>query len=138
METNRFQVSDQKCGEHIAQSKAIDIARRYITVLPHVRYTAVGINFRRLVEIAQPDDFIKDRFLKKGRWNKGHNGLLGLSLKFVYEHEDGRLNLALESGAFEVKEGGTNGETPWCARARQLPQRLSRLSHGCSGSRPYR
>ena len=110
VEKNRFQVADQKVAANVAQSKAIDIARSYIEVLPHVRYTAVGINFRSLVEMKEPDAFLKERFLSTGPWDQEQNPLLGVNLKFAYSYNDGRLNLSLEGGVAVRQKGEISEE----------------------------
>jgi hypothetical protein len=110
VEPTRFQVVDNKNAEDISQSKAVEIAQGYIRVLPHVRYTGVGINFRSLVEMEQPDVFLKERFLKPGPWDTEYNLLIGTSIKLVYSHDDGRLNLSLDGGVFVRKQGDRANE----------------------------
>jgi hypothetical protein len=105
VEKNRFQVSDENTAEDVSPSKAIEIAKRYIGVLPHVRYTAVGINFQSLVEMDHPDDFLVDRFLKIDPLHQEQNQLIGTSLKFVYPHEEGRLTLSLAGGSAIRRKG---------------------------------
>jgi hypothetical protein len=107
VETNRFQVSDQSSGDDVGQSKAIEIAVNYIQVLPHVRYTGVGINFRSLVEMEKPDDYLVEYFLKTGPLSREQNPLLGVSLKFVYPHDDARLSLSLAGGVVIHQQGDT-------------------------------
>lgn len=100
VETNRFQVTDQEFAGEVSKTKATDIAHRYISVLPHVKYTSVGINFRILLEMEEPDSFLVKRFLKVGPWNVAENPLKAMSLKLVYLlDEEGRLNLSLDAGA---------------------------------------
>ncbi len=97
VEPNRFQVADTKNVGDIGHSKAQHIAEKYISVLPHVRYTGVGINFRALVQVNQPDSFLKHHFLKDAPWVQ-QNPPIGINLKLVYTLDDGKLNLSLEGG----------------------------------------
>ncbi len=103
VETNRFQVSDQKTAGDVARSKIREIAQSYIGELPHVRYTAVGINFRSLVEMNEPDRFLIQKFLKAGPWDQQPNCLQGLSLTLAYPHDEGKLNLSLGGAAIELE-----------------------------------
>jgi hypothetical protein len=112
VETGRFQVTDQRTSENVDQSKAIAIARSYVKVLPHVRYTGVGINFRRLVEMNEPDAFLKRQFLKPGPWDQVQFPLLGVNIKFVYPHENGQLNLSLEGSVVLRQQGQEATQTP--------------------------
>ncbi|MCI0559947.1 MAG: hypothetical protein MN733_15760, partial [Nitrososphaera sp.] len=80
-------------------SKIAHIARKYIEVLPHVRYTAVGHNFRGFVDYANAEVFLKERFLKTGPWDSEKRSLEGFGLKFAYLLETGRISLSLDSAA---------------------------------------
>jgi hypothetical protein len=105
VETTRFLVVDRAAAGDVAHSKAPAIATRYIEVLPHVRYTAVGINFRTLVEMPDADAYVKGRFLKTGPWDSGERPLRAVSLTFSYALDGGRLNLSLEGAAVLIPEG---------------------------------
>lgn len=105
VEPKRFQVTDANGAGNVAQSKALDIARRYIEVLPHVRYTAVGNNIRVFTGIQSPQDFLKDRFIRPGSWDTEQQPLRELSLSFGYAHGDSRLTLSLEAGVLVHREG---------------------------------
>jgi len=107
VESTRFQVSDNENAADIRQSKAAAIARRYIEVLPHVRYTGVGSNFRSLVQVDEPDAFLSAKFLTPGRWNQEPNNLIGINLKLVYPHGDGRLTLSLAGSVLVRERDGT-------------------------------
>src|SRR2546428_392286 len=48
VEHGKLQVADLGVGDDPTGSKAAEIARRYVNTLPHVRYTAVGINFHSI------------------------------------------------------------------------------------------
>ncbi|SDW87631.1 hypothetical protein SAMN05421783_1107 [Thiocapsa roseopersicina] len=96
VEPNRFQVTEVNQCSDITDSKAISIARRYVEVLPHVKYTAVGTNFRGFSQIENPNEFLKARFIKPGPWDQQPLDLKAVTLSFAYAHEDARLTLALE------------------------------------------
>lgn len=112
VEPNRFQVTDQKAASNLAESKAVEITRRYIGVLPHVRYTGVGTNFRNFVAMEQPDAFLRERFLRPGPWNNERTPLHAVNLKFVYPHDGGQLTLSMEGGTLVRQEGEELTQTP--------------------------
>ena len=44
-------------------SKAIkDIAGKYLSIIPHVNYSAIGINPQKLIKFESPDSVIKEKF----------------------------------------------------------------------------
>ena len=98
VEPNRLHVTDTSATGGPQSSKVVDIARKYVEVLPHVRYSAVGMNFLSVVEHAEANAFLKDHFLKSGPWDSAHRPLQSMGLKFVYPLEGGRLILSLDSG----------------------------------------
>ena len=54
-------------------------------MLPHVRYTGVGVNFTSLLERPAPGEFLISRFLKPGDWNSETLQVKDLGLKFSYD-----------------------------------------------------
>jgi len=69
VEHNKLQVADLSVDDDPTGSKATEVARRYVNTLPHVRYTAVGINFHSVAEVPDPATSLKTRFLKSGPWD---------------------------------------------------------------------
>ena len=98
VEPNRLQVTDTSAMGGPQASKVVDIAQKYVEVLPHVRYTAVGINFRSLVEHADANAFLKDHFLKSGPWDSKDHSLQSVGLKLVYPLNGGRVILGVDGG----------------------------------------
>jgi hypothetical protein len=110
VEHEKLQVVDG-ATQQPSQSKAAEIAHRYVQTLPHVRYTAVGINFQAAIAIADPRGFLKERFLKPGSWDSERHVLQALGLRFVYPLSGGRMVASLDVG--EVSAIATNtGEEP--------------------------
>ena len=98
VESHRLQVTDTSATGGPQSSKVVGIARRCVEVLPHVRYSAVGINFRSLVEHADVDAFLKAHFLKSGVWDSAAHPLQTVGLKLVYPLDGGRVILSLDGG----------------------------------------
>lgn len=105
VEPNKFQVVDRLIERTPDASKIPEIARKYIEVLPHVRYTAVGHNFKGFAEHADAEAFLKERFLKSGAWDSDKHPLDGISLKFAYPLQGGRLILSLDAAAIVERSG---------------------------------
>ncbi len=97
VESHRLQVIDTSALGVPQSSKVVDITQKYVEVLPHVRYSAVGINFRSFVEHADANAFLKDHFLKSGVWDNEAHPLQTVGLKLVYPLDGGRLTFSLDS-----------------------------------------
>lgn len=106
VDVNKFQIKDRSENVDLQQNKIKEIAQKFIEVLPHVRYSAVGINFVSMIEQTQPDTFLKDHFIKKGNWDNESNNLEGVSLTLSYPLKGGKLVLAIDSGSgiFKLKD----------------------------------
>jgi hypothetical protein len=93
VEPNRFQVKDGSGSAPDPDSRILHIARRYIEVLPHVRYTGVGNNFQRFFAVEDPVGFLRERFIKPGPWSVAQGRDVGVS--FGYDHDAGQFTLSL-------------------------------------------
>lgn len=99
VEPNKIQVVDRLTGDITPKtSKIHKIARRYIEVLPHVRYEAVGHNFRVFVEHTDANTFLREKFLKTGTWDDEKHRMEGFSIKFIYPLDRGRLIISIDDG----------------------------------------
>jgi len=98
VETNRFQVIDNSPPADPRESRVAELAKKYIRALPHVRYTAVGVNFSGFVESAEPQKALCRRFLKRGPWNGKALTIAGLGLRFSYPVSEGGLRVDCNSG----------------------------------------
>jgi len=92
---------DSQNPTHIVQ----ELATKYVESLPHVHYTAVGINFDGFIECEAPDQWLRNRFLKEGPGNNDELKPTDLSFKFVYPIDNGILNLSCDSGIVRTKDG---------------------------------
>lgn len=67
----------------------VDIAKRYLLTIPHVPYTAIGINpkgYRMLQN--QTSDTISGLLIKKGKWMNFNDVNPSFQLKAVYPYND--------------------------------------------------
>ena len=97
VESNKLQIADTKTAEP-TESKIVELAKQYVRVVPHVRYTAVGINYRSAIDAENADTYLKSQFLKEGPWDTDDNPMNSVGLNFVYPAESGRLVLSIDSG----------------------------------------
>ena len=103
VEQNKLQVTDVGATDDATKSKAAKIATSYVVALPHVRYTAVGINFNSFIEHESAESFLKDRFLKSGSWDINAHPVTAAGFRFVYPLEGGRITLSIDSGKTETE-----------------------------------
>jgi hypothetical protein len=103
VEPNKLQIVDPGAAvvDNAPNSKAAEIARRYVGALPHVRYTAVGTNFFSAIEHPDPQTYVKNRFLKQGRWDSPVHPLNAVGLRLAYPLPNGRLLFSLDTGQAE-------------------------------------
>jgi hypothetical protein len=85
------------------ESKIKDIAVEFVSTLKHVRYEAVGTNFYGIIEMPEPDNYLKTRFLKQGRWDIPEHPVTSVGLKLSYPAVDGTLYIVLDSGSITQK-----------------------------------
>ncbi|MCK5862782.1 MAG: hypothetical protein KAH38_09870 [Candidatus Hydrogenedentes bacterium] len=99
VENEKMQVVDSREQKKPIDSPIVEIACKYVDVLPHVKYKAVGINFHSVITHKNPQKYIKDLFVKPGSWDSGEPALETVGLKLVYPAPDnGRIILSLEAG----------------------------------------
>ena len=82
---------------------------KFIEILPHVRYKAIGINFFGFALDENPEHFLKDRFLKAGEWETNPIKLHSVGQKLIYMIPNGRATLYLDAG--EASKTVDNSET---------------------------
>lgn len=101
VEPMKLQVTDTS-GSMIEENHLVQIVSKYVELLPHVEYSALGINFTTLKIVDNSRNFLIGRYLKDGNWNSEENRMLGVGYKFPYKLENGHI-------IFSVDEGGREG-----------------------------
>ncbi len=102
VDPNRLQLSDLQAGDNPLESKIVEMARRYIETLKHIRYSAVGLNFHGVLGIPDPESYLKNRFLKAGPWDAPVRPLEAAGFRLVYLLPEGRLVFSIDSGEASV------------------------------------
>jgi len=105
VESNKFNVVQRALDKEPDPDLIAGIAQRYIEVLPHVRYTGVGHNFKAFVEQADTEAFLKERFVKAGVWDSKHHALEAVSFTLRYPLQGGHLNVSLNGAAILDSSG---------------------------------
>jgi hypothetical protein len=96
VESNKFQVVEERASPESPGSKASELAIKYIEKLPHVRYTAVGVNFNGFIAVDSPAEHLIERFLKPGNWNSEALKPQALGLRLSYAAAGGIVNLSCD------------------------------------------
>jgi len=99
VDPNRLNIVDRSGDLAVTKSPAREVARKYIEVLPHIRYSAIGINFRVFYEKEDPDQAIKSQYLKIGPWLEASDSLHGVGIKFAHTMDHGKILTTVESAA---------------------------------------
>ncbi len=102
VQENNFQVTENKIKDDFRNSQAADLARKYAEKLPHVNYSAVGVNFSGFIECAEADSTVIRQFLKRNSANFNGGSPQALGLRLVYNIPDARLRLSLDAGKVNV------------------------------------
>lgn len=93
-------------------SKIPTIASVFVDTLMHVKYTAMGFNFRCIVLKPDPDTYLKSRFLKTKDLVHEDQAVRSVGLRFVYDIPGGRMNLHLDPGIAERKDDDASKKNP--------------------------
>jgi len=82
------------------------IAEKYIEVLRHVPYKAVGINFNGYYDCSHidPRQYILNKFIKKGPWNEYEGAEPSVGLNFSYKMGEITLNLNVAPAVTRKRE----------------------------------
>jgi len=106
VESVKLQVAKSPATPRLRDSKLPDLASKYISILPHVRYTAVGMNFGAILDDPDPSRHLMGQFLTPGPWNSDDLLVQELALRFVYSVDSGTLNLSCNPG--DVRDNALN------------------------------
>jgi hypothetical protein len=82
-----------------------DISIKYIHTLPHVNYSAVGVNLKGHVELNDMDGprrYILENVIASGPWSDFGKQPVNASVKFSYDLEKFKLTLSIDSADFQV------------------------------------
>ena len=99
VENEKLQVVDASSPADPSESVAVQIASKYVVILPHVRYKAVGVNFHSVIRMDSAREFLKKRFIKTGPWDSESDPLAAAGVRLLYSIPDGgRVVFHLDAG----------------------------------------
>lgn len=101
---DKIQIQDNHPPPNCVESPVAEVAAKYVKALPHVRYRAVGININGIIEIAEAERVLADRFLKGDQLSQIGEGPFDASLNLKYSFDSGDLNLTVGSGTAQSRE----------------------------------
>lgn len=87
VDRERLDVRIECDGEFLETYKIHDLAANYVNILPHVRYTTMGLNWQISTKTEEPEKFILERFLKSEAWKESGLTLLKSAVNLSFEVE---------------------------------------------------
>jgi hypothetical protein len=105
VEPQKLQVIDNGPPSDPRRSEIPGIVEQYTRMLPHVRYTGIGVNVSGFVETADAAAILH-RFLAPGAWNAGALQPQSVGIRFVYRALDMLIRVALDAGTVQTAVGG--------------------------------
>ena len=99
VEESKFQVTDNQLPDKVSNTKINELAFKYVEKLPHVNYTAVGVNFQGFIESDDAEKILKKRFLSTDSNHFKQYEPDSIGLRFNYHLNGVRLNLSFDSGS---------------------------------------
>ena len=104
VEPEKLQVLQMMEGKSPEDSLVPEVASRYVETLPHVKYTAVGINWIGYVKQDNPATWIRGRFLANGVWSHKPYDVAAMGIRLSYDVDSGKCNLAISDGQVRKNE----------------------------------
>ncbi|MBM4141905.1 MAG: hypothetical protein FJ242_10600 [Nitrospira sp.] len=99
-EFEKLQFIDSEPKRIPFESPILEIATKYINTLPHVRYTAVGLNYNGHYRCKDKEfalSFLPNKFLKEGSWATYGDSIPYIGLKFIYPLENIRCTINIDT-----------------------------------------
>jgi hypothetical protein len=79
-----------------------EFASKYVTILPHVPYNTVGLNWHLSVEMKEPQRFLSERFINSEALQKSELELLQSFIRFSFNLGNAILNVDFGPGKAKV------------------------------------
>ena len=93
--------------ENVDEIRIVEISEKYAKELPHVHYTAIGINPKGHIifdTIDNAKSFIADTFINSGTWSKFENNRIGAGVRFSYKFDQTTFNVSVGVSMWKVSE----------------------------------
>jgi len=79
-----------------------EFASKYVTILPHVTYQSVGLNWQISIEKEEPERFLTERFINSEALKESKSELLQSSIKLSFKADDAVCNLDFTPGKAKI------------------------------------
>jgi len=107
VEQNKFQILQSPVTDDWRETRIHKLAKKYIKKLPHVRYTAVGLNTAVALPHQRAGWFLAERFFKIDKCTGGRLKPESAAFKLVYPlRRSATLNVGCDPGRVKDGEGG--------------------------------
>ncbi len=86
-------------GKEYSDFQIPNIAREYVSILPHVSYTAIGFNPKGHIQVENneiAENFVIDNLIKAGPWELIKEVKPIVATNFVYQFDDYSIGIAIE------------------------------------------
>jgi hypothetical protein len=81
VEPGKLQIMDELVSNPV-DSKYVEVAKKYIAVLEHVQYKAIGVNFDGVISMEAAKEFVKQHFLRGDL--VGYENMTSAGVRLVY------------------------------------------------------
>ena len=106
VENVKLQILDDALANGLKGSLIPTLARKYLETLPHVKYSALGVNFVAVEQMEDASEFLISRYLGQGSWHQiSGTELKATGIKLVYGFADCTLTINLDPGT-SSQDGG--------------------------------
>jgi hypothetical protein len=106
-EAARMIFSENLIGKPLEEASVPRMANRYVELLPHVGYSAVGINPGGHAVAASQEAanaFVRERMLSDGPWKDFGEGITRAALTLHYPRNDGHLSVSVDAAQLVTGE----------------------------------
>jgi len=107
VDNERLNISQKIHGNYLEDSPIYDIISKYIKILEHVRYTAMGLNWDILVPVKTPSSWLIEHFLKKSSIPKSSPTIEGLNLTMNFTLEGNTTSFQFTPELAKVSDSST-------------------------------
>lgn len=114
VEPLKLLIRQQDIPAEYASSVVPEIAKKYVSALPEVKYTATGTNFHAFAMLEEPSSRLIASFLNCSNWTGEDKKLSSGGIKLVYEIPGSRLTVTLDPG---IRDGSGRQHSGLIVRA---------------------
>ena len=101
VQTEKLKVQHDHPPVDMHESPVPDLVEKYVRALPHVNYTAVGVNMTVFVELKSADEYLVRRFLKEDACPFEGKPPRSAGMKMSYPIGNMTYNLELDAGKLQ-------------------------------------